>query len=316
MVRKPRNPAAPEPAKASGARRRRRGEMRLVATGLLFISPWLLGFLIFTLYPVIASLYLSFTDYRVLAPPRWVGMANYRELIGDTDYFWPSLANTAFLLLEVPVSLVLGVGLAMLLNQKLKGMAIYRTIIYLPSIVPAVASSMLWLWVLNPENGLMNAGLRALHIPGPPWLSSPLWAKPAMILMDLWGVGGGMVIYLAALQGVPGQLYEAAALDGANAWHRLRYITLPSISPVIFFNLIMGVIGTFQYFTQTFVMTKGGPDNSTLFYALYLYQNAFEYFRMGTACAMAWILFFITLAATAVVFRSSARWVYYEGEAP
>lgn len=306
----------PEAEKAARARRRRGGEARHIVTGLLFISPWLLGFLIFTLYPVIASFYLSFTDYRVLAPPRWVGLANYRELIADTDYFWPSLANTAFLLLEVPISLALGVGLAMLLNQKLKGMAIYRTIIYLPSIVPAVASSMLWLWVLNPENGLMNAGLRALHIPGPPWLSSPLWSKPAMILMDLWGVGGGMVIYLAALQGVPAQLYEAAALDGANAWHRLRYITLPSISPVIFFNLIMGVIGTFQYFTQTFVMTKGGPDNSTLFYALYLYQNAFEYFRMGTACAMAWILFFVTLAATVVVFKSSARWVYYEGEAP
>jgi len=298
------------------AKRRGGRERKNIVTGLLFISPWLLGFLIFTLYPVLASFYLSFTEYRVLAPPHWVGLANYQELIADTDFFWPSLANTAFLLLEVPISLALGVGLAMLLNRKLKGMAIYRTIIYLPSIVPAVASSMLWLWVLNPENGLMNAGLRALHLPGPPWLSSPLWSKPAMILMDLWGVGGGMVIYLAALQGVPAQLYEAAALDGANAWHRLRYITLPSISPVIFFNLIMGVIGTFQYFTQTFVMTKGGPDNSTLFYALYLYQNAFEYFRMGTACAMAWILFFITLIPTVIVFKSSARWVYYEGEAP
>ncbi|MGI4787503.1 MAG: carbohydrate ABC transporter permease [Janthinobacterium lividum] len=287
---------------------------RPLLTGLLFVSPWLLGFLIFTVFPVIASLYLSFTDYRVLSPPRWVGLANYKSLLTDTDYFWPSLANTAFLFLELPLSLGLGLALALLLNQKLRGIAVYRTFLFVPSIVPVVASAMLWMLVLNPEHGLLNAGLRAIHLQGPPWLASPLWAKPAMILMDLWGVGGGMVIYLAALQAVPAALYEAASLDGANFWHRTWYITLPSISPVIFFNLIMGVIGTFQYFTQTFVMTKGGPDNSTLFYALYLYQNAFEYFRMGTACAMAWILFIITLAATALVFKSSARWVYYEGE--
>lgn len=287
---------------------------RPLLTGLLFVSPWLLGFLIFTVFPVIASLYLSFTDYRVLSPPRWVGLANYKSLLTDTDYFWPSLANTAFLFLELPLSLVLGLALALLLNQKLRGMTVYRTFLFVPSIVPVVASAMLWLWALNPEHGLLNAGLRAVHLPGPPWLASPLWAKPAMILMDLWGVGGGMIIYLAALQAVPAALYEAASLDGANFWQRTWHITLPSISPVIFFNLIMGVIGTFQYFTQTFVMTKGGPDNSTLFYALYLYENAFEYFRMGTACAMAWILFVITLAASALVFKSSARWVYYEGE--
>ena len=291
-----------------------KNQSRPLLTGLLFVSPWLLGFLIFTVFPVIASLYLSFTDYRVLSPPRWVGLANYRSLLGDTDYFWPSLGNTVFLFLELPLSLVLGLALALLLNQKLRGIAVYRTFLFVPSIVPVVASAMLWLWVLNPEHGLLNAGLRAAHLPAPPWLASPLWAKPAMILMDLWGVGGGMVIYLAALQSVPTALYEAAALDGANFWRRTWHVTLPSISPVIFFNLIMGVIGTFQYFTQTFVMTKGGPDNSTLFYALYLYQNAFEYFRMGTACAMAWILFIITLAATALVFKTSARWVYYEGE--
>ena len=291
-----------------------RTKTRPVLTGLLFISPWLLGFLVFTVFPVIASLYLSFTDYRVLSPPRWVGLANYRSLLGDTDYFWPALGNTVFLFLELPLSLCLGLALALLLNQKLRGIALYRTFLFVPSIVPVVASAMLWLWVLNPEHGLLNAGLRAAHLPAPPWLASPLWAKPAMILMDLWGVGGGMVIYLAALQSVPAALYEAASLDGANFWRRTWHITLPSISPVIFFNLIMGVIGTFQYFTQTFVMTKGGPDNSTLFYALYLYQNAFEYFRMGTACAMAWILFILTLAATALVFKSSVRWVYYEGE--
>jgi len=283
--------------------------------GLLFVSPWLIGFLIFTLYPVFASAYLSFTDYRVLAAPKWVGFSNYTDLISDHDYFLPSLFDTIFMFLELPIALTIGLALALLLDQKLRGIAFYRTLFYLPSIVPVVSSAVLWMWVLNPEHGLMNAALHSLHIPGPAWLASPTWSKPAMIMMDLWGVGGGMVIYLAALQGVPTPLYEAAALDGANGWQKIWHVTIPQISPVIFFNMIMGVIGTFQYFTQTFIMTNGGPDNSTLFYAMYLYQNAFQYFRMGTACAMAWMLFIITLIATLVVFKSSARWVYYEGEA-
>lgn len=282
--------------------------------GLLFVSPWLIGFVLLTVYPVLATLYLSFTDYRALSPPRWVGWANYRELLTDTEYFWPSLGNTVFFFLELPLALLLGLILALLLNQKLRGMAFYRTLFYLPSIVPVVANAMLWLWLLNPQYGLVNAGLRFLHLPAPEWLSSPLWAKPALIVMDLWAVGGSMVIYLAALQGVPTSLYEAAELDGANAFRKLISVTLPAISPIIFFNLIMGVIGTFQYFTQTFVMTRGGPDKATLFYALYLYQNAFQYFRMGLACAMAWLLFLVTLAATFIVFKTSARWVYYEGE--
>jgi len=282
--------------------------------GLLFVAPWLIGFALFTLYPVLATLYLSFTDYNVLSPPHWVGWANYQELLTDTETFWPSLANTLYLFLELPIALILGIAIAVLLDQKLRGMAWYRTLFYLPSIVPVVANAMLWLWLLNPEYGLINAGLRSLHIPAPAWLASPLWSKPALILMDLWGVGGSMIIYLAALQGVPTSLYEAAALDGASAWQKFRHVTLPGISPVIFFNLIMGVIGTFQYFTQTFVMTKGGPDKSTLFYALYLYQCAFQYFRMGTACAMAWLLFLLTLGASLLVFKTSARWVYYEGE--
>lgn len=282
--------------------------------GLLFVSPWLIGFLLLTLYPVIATLYLSFTDYRVLSPPHWIGFDNYRELLTDTDTFWPSLWNTLFLFLELPLAMILGLAIALLLNQKLRGMAWYRTVFYMPSIVPVVANAMLWLWLLNPEYGLVNAGLRALHLPAPTWLASPEWAKPALILMDLWAVGGGMIIYLAALQGVPKPLYEAAELDGASHWQRLIHVTLPAISPVIFFNLIMGVIGTFQYFTQTFIMTKGGPDKATLFYALYLYQNAFQYFRMGAACAMAWMLFLLTLAASALVFKTSARWVYYEGQ--
>lgn len=282
--------------------------------GLAFISPWILGFLIFTLGPVIVTLYLSSTEYRVLTPPRFIGFDNYQTLFADHTYFWPALGNTLFLFLELPLALALGLALALLLDQKVKGMTFYRTALYLPSIVPYVASALLWRWLLNPEYGLINQSLRSLHISGPTWLQSPLWSKPAIILADLWGVGGSMIIYLAALQGVSPSLHEAADLDGAKGLTKLWYITIPAISPVILFNAIMGMIGTFQYFAQAFIMTdgKGGPDKSTLFYALQLYKNAFENFRMGTASAMAWILFIITLVATAVLFRTSARWVFYE----
>ncbi len=286
-------------------------------TGIAFISPWLVGFFALTLYPILASLYYSFCEYRVLTPPRWVGLRNYVELFTDHDYFLPSLANTAFMFIELPIALAISVGIALLLNRRIPGIALFRTLYYLPSVVPTVAASILWLWLLNPEYGLVNQSLRWLHIPTTEWLQSPLWSKPAFIVLDLWMIGGGIVIYLAALQGVPEHLYEAAELDGASPWRRTWHIALPSISPVIFFNLILGVIGTFQYFTQAFLMTgvpPGGPANSTLFYALYLFQNAFTYFRMGYASAMAWVLFLLTLAATLLIFRSSARWVYYEGD--
>ncbi|NLH99030.1 MAG: sugar ABC transporter permease [Chthonomonadales bacterium] len=285
--------------------------------GIAFISPWLVGFFALTLYPIVASLYYSFCEYRVLTPPRWVGLRNYIELFSDHDYFLPSLANTAFMFIELPIALALSVAIALLLNQKLRGMAFFRTLYYLPSVVPTVAASILWLWLLNPEYGLVNKTLEWLHIPTTQWLQSPVWSKPAFIVLDLWMIGGGIIIYLAALQGVPEHLYEAAELDGASAWRKTWHITLPAISPVIFFNLILGIIGTFQYFTQSFLMTgspPGGPANSTLFYALYLFQNAFTYFRMGYAAAMAWVLFLLTLLATLLIFRSSARWVYYEGE--
>jgi multiple sugar transport system permease protein len=285
--------------------------------GIAFISPWLVGFFALTLYPVLASLYYSFCEYRVLSPPRWIGLRNYIELFSDHDYFLPSLANTAFMFIELPIGLALSVAIALLLNQKLRGMAFFRTLYYLPSVVPTVAASILWLWLLNPEYGLVNKTLEWLHLPTTEWLQSPVWSKPAFIVLDLWMIGGGIVIYLAALQGVPEHLYEAAELDGASPWRKTWHITLPAISPVIFFNLILGIIGTFQYFTQSFLMTgspPGGPANSTLFYALYLFQNAFTYFRMGYAAAMAWVLFLLTLLATLLVFRSSARWVYYEGE--
>ncbi|MCS6950118.1 MAG: sugar ABC transporter permease [Armatimonadota bacterium] len=287
-------------------------------TGWLFVSPWLLGFLLFTLYPILASLYYSFCDYRVLSPPKWVGLSNYVALLTDRDYFLPSLGNTLFMLIELPLALVIGLAMALLLNHKIPGIGVFRTIYYLPSVMPVVAVAVLWLWVLNPQYGLLNAILTPVLAPlglqPPGWLADPAWAKPAFIMMDLWAVGGSVVIYLASLQNVPAHLYEAAEIDGASAWHKTIHITLPMISPVIFYNLVMGVIWTFQYFTQTFIMTQGGPQNATLFYALYLFYNAFRDFRMGYACAMAWILFLLTLIATLIVFRTSARWVYYEGE--
>jgi multiple sugar transport system permease protein len=235
----------------------------------------------------------------------------------EDDLFWKSLWNTLYLvLLGLPIGLAASLGIALLLNQKLKGMSFYRTLYYLPSITPVVATSILWLWLLNPEMGLVNLALGRLGVSQPPaWLSDPLWSKPALILMGLWGAGGGMVIYLAALQDVPEQLYEAASLDGAGRLSQFRHVTLPMLSPVILFNMIMGLIGTFQYFTQAYIMTGGGPEDSTTFYALHLFNRAFLDFKMGYASAMAWILFLVTLVCAAAVFRTSAKWVYYGGEA-
>ena len=291
---------------------------RDLRNGLLFASPWLLNLALFIAYPIAASLYYSFCSYDTLRPPRWVGLENYAVLLTEDPLFWKSLGNTLYMVaVGLPVGLVVSLGIALLMNQKLKGMAFYRTVYYLPSITPVVATSVLWLWLLNPEIGLVNTVLAKVGIQGPGWLQSPDWSKPALILMGLWGAGGGMVIYLAGLQDVPQQLYEAAELDGAGRLAQFRHVTLPMLSPVILFNLIMGLIGSFQYFTQVYVMTqgRGGPQDSTLVYALHLFNSAFLDFRMGYACAMAWILFLITLGGALVVFRSSARWVYYGGEA-
>ncbi|CUU36699.1 multiple sugar transport system permease protein [Armatimonadetes bacterium DC] len=290
-------------------------ETRRTLYGYLFVLPWLTGFMLFTLYPILATLYFSFTDYRVLGAPRWVGLENYRALLADADYFWRSVGNTLFMLIEVPLSVVLGIGLALLLNQRLRGQALYRTLFYLPSVVPAVATAFLWLWVLNPQNGLavpMNQALTQLGFSPILWFTDPATAKWGFVVMDLWAIGGVMVIYLAALQGVPSHLYEAALLDGARGWQLVRHITLPQIAPVIQYMVIIGVIGAFQYFTQTFIATQGGPENSTLFYALYLFQNAFQFFRFGHACAMAWLLFLITLVATYLIWKISLSRVFEE----
>lgn len=285
--------------------------------GLLFASPWLAGLIVFILYPVGASLYYSFCNYDTIRAEHWVGLQNYHRLFTEDDLFWTSLGNTLYMaVFSLPVGLAASLAIALLLNQKLKGMAFYRTLYFLPSITPVVATSMLWMWLLNPQIGLINTGLHALGMSNPPgWLTDPVWAKPALILMGLWGIGGGMVIYLAALQDVPVELMEAAALDGASKVQQFRHVTLPAISPVLLFNLIMGLIGSFQYFTQAYVMTNGGPQDSTTFYALHLFNEAFLDFHMGYASAMAWVLFVLTLVCAVIVFRTSHRWVYYVGEA-
>jgi multiple sugar transport system permease protein len=292
------------------------GERRAIRNGLLFASPWLLGLSIFGVYPIVSSLYLSLCRYDGIRSPRFVGLQNFHKLFFEDDLFYRALYNTLYMVvLGVPLSVLCGLGVAILLNQRIKGMAFYRTIFYLPSVVPIVASSILWLWLFNPDIGLVNVCLQHLGWKNPPaWLSDPVWSKPALLIMGLWGVGGGMVIYLAALQNVSEALYEAASLDGAGTLTKFRCVTLPMITPVILFNVITSLIGTFQYFTQAYVMTNGGPQDSTTFYALRLFNSAFQDFHLGYASAMAWILFLLTLLCAVMVFKSSVRWVYYEGE--
>ena len=283
---------------------------------MAFISPWIAGFLVFTLYPVCASLFLSFCDYDVLTSPVWIGTLNYSELAADS-IFWKSLHNTLFYAaFSLPLGLVMSLLVAVLLNQSVRGRSAFRAIFFVPSLVPIVASSVLWLWILNGNFGLLNAALRALGASHPPqWLSDPAWTKPSLVLMSLWGVGGSMVIYLAALQDVPRSLYESAELDGAGAWSKFVHITLPMISPVIYFNLIMGIIGSIQVFSQGYIMMpSGGPQRSSLFCAVYLFLNAFEYRHMGYACAMAWVLFLLILLLTWLATRGTRKMIFYTGE--
>jgi multiple sugar transport system permease protein len=291
-------------------------ELRNTLKGLAFVSPWMIGFLIFTLVPIGLSFYYSFCDYTLTKPPVFIGLANYKELAGDTIY-WKTIKNTTYYAVMVlPLGLVTALSVAMLLNGKVRGLSIYRTIVFLPSLVPAVASAMLWLWLFNSQLGLINIALRKIGFSDPPaWLSDPQWSMPALVLMSLWGVGNTVVIYLAGLQDVPRELYEAADIDGASAMRKIWHVTLPCISPVIFFNLIMGIIGTLQVFTQAqLVMGGAGPGRSTYFYTQYLYDNAFQSLRMGYASAQAWIQLLIILALTALAAWSSKRWVHYGGK--
>ena len=284
--------------------------------GFLFITPWLAGYLLFTLGPMLGSLGLSFCRYD-LANLKVVGTDNYARLFAKDPLFWKALWNTAtYTLFAVPLGLTGSLLLAVLLNQKVKGLALYRTLYYIPSLVPAVATALLWNWVFNANFGILNNTLRSAGISNPPaWLQDPAWALPAFIIMSLWGIGGGrMIIFLAGLQGISDSYYEAAELDGAGTWSQFRHITLPMLTPMIFFNMVLGIVGSFQVFTTAYIMTGGGPANATLFYVLYLFRQAFEEFRMGYASAMAWVLFLILLAFTAIQFWQAKRWVYYEGE--
>lgn len=289
---------------------------REAAEGYLFIGPWILGFLAFTLGPMLGSVWISFQRWNIVSPPRFVGWGNYGKLFTDDPLFWKCLGNTAYYaFFSVPLGMTIALGLALLLNQQVRGLPLFRTLFYMPSVISGVATAMVWQLLLNPEVGGINFLLRQMGVANPPgWLNDPQWAMPGLILMSTWSVGGMMLIFLAGLQSVPEELHQAAMVDGAGAVDRFRHVTLPLLTPTIFFNLVMAIIGSFQVFTQTFVMTGGGPADSTLTYVLYLYRNAFEFFKMGYAAALAWILFFILLAMTLLVFRSSALWVHYESE--
>jgi len=282
--------------------------------GLLFTSPFILGVLFLWVGPMLYSIYLVVHDWNLITPPEFVGVGNFARLLRD-PLLGKSLGNTAYYtFIGVPLQLAVAFALAVMLNQQLRGMSLYRTVYYLPSITPAVAFAVVWIQILNPEFGVLNEVLGWVGLGPVNWLFNPAWAKPAFILMSLWLVGFQMLIFLAGLQGVPQSLLEAAEIDGANAWRRFWNVTVPVISPVIFFNLIIGIIGSFQVFTNAFIMTDGGPQDSTLFMVLYIYRNGFEYFKMGYAAMLAWLLFLIIMVFTAIQFVFANRWVYYEGK--
>ena len=285
--------------------------------GVLFLSPWFIGFILFTFYPLAASLVYSFSEYHSRKPLVWVGLDNYKTMFTD-KLFWTSLWNTLYMVIfAVPITLISSFLCAVLLNLKVTGQSIYRVIYFLPSIVPTVASTLLWLWILNPQAGVMNTLLGHLGIQGPNWLSDPNWSKPSLVLLGMWGMGGTIIIYLSGLQDVPTSLLEAAELDGASWWQRLRYITIPMVSPITLFNLITGMIFMFQYFAQAYVFRGtaglGSPLNSTLFYSVYLFQAGFQYLKIGYASAMAWVLFLIILGCTILLLKISDRFTYYAG---
>lgn len=284
--------------------------------GYLFVAPWLVGFLAFSAFPILAVLYLGFTEYSVFEAPKWVGLKNYVKIFTDDRFFWSTLYNTTYYVaLAVPGQMLLGFGAALLLNQNVRWLSFWRSALYLPVVVPYIVSSILFVWILEPQVGVLKYALDQVGIPSPQWLQSEVWAKPAIVLLSLWHMGSYMLIFLAGLQGIPDHLYEAASLDGAGPWSKLVNVTVPMLTPTILFNLVVGIINSFQVFTFAYVMTKGGPLNSTLFYVYYIYQRAFQFFEMGYASALATILFAVVLLVTLGVFKWSNRWVYYEGGA-
>jgi multiple sugar transport system permease protein len=314
----------PSTREVVGERRRPRGKLwrREALDGYLLAAPAILGLLIFTAYPVLYTFYLSFTEYNFVQDPKWIGLANYREMLLEDELFRKSLFSTIyFVSVSIPLTLIGSFVVALLLNQGVRGISVYRTIWYLPALVPAAAAAALWRWILNRDFGIVNELLYRLGLPTPGWLVEPEWTIPTLAVVSFWtGLGSTMLIFLAGLQGVPTHLYEAAALDGASAWRRLWNVTIPMMSPIIFFNLVLGIITSFQAFTTVYLMytpTGGGsagPSDSALLYLVYLYRNAFQYFEVGYAAALSWVLFVIIVALTFAVFRLQRRWVYYESE--
>lgn len=283
--------------------------------GLLFASPWIIGLLAFWIYPTLASVYYSFTKFNGVADPQWIGLANYIELPQD-DEFRAAVYNTFyFAALSIPLAIVTAFGLAMMLNTKIKGQTLYRTIYFLPTLVPEVALALVWVLIFTPKSGLIETPFRFFGARGPCWLTCPDWSRETLVLLALWIIGQQVILYLAGLQDVPKDLYDAADVDGANFLHKFWHVTVPMMTPVVFFHLVTSVIGALQFFAIPYIMTGGTgfPANSTLFYSIYLYKNAFHYFEMGYASAMAWLLFVVTLLITLVIFRSARMWVYYAG---
>ena len=290
---------------------RSRSNRQRVLVICICLGPWAIGFLVFELYPVLASLYFSFTNYSVLSPSRWVGLLNYRNLASD-PLFWQALRVTViYTAVAVPLSIIIGYSIALLLAQKVKWLSVWRTVYFLPSIVPIIASSFVFAWLLNPVFGPVDSALGKVGLPQPGWFASPKWVVPAIILMQLWMSGANLVLYLAAMHQVPAALYEAAEIEGARGWYKLRHITLPMTSPVILFTFITGVIFSVQVFTPAYVITNGGPANASLFYLLYLYQQGWQNLSMGYASAMAWILLVLVAVLTAVTLLVARRVVYY-----
>jgi multiple sugar transport system permease protein len=283
-------------------------ERREFGIAMIFIAPWIFGLLAFTLYPICVSFYYSLTEYKVISNPRFTGVENYINLVKD-KVFRTSLYNTGYIILVgVPITLFVALVTAILLDVKqIKGMSFFRVVFFIPTLMPLIINCILWLWLLQPDYGLVNTVLGLFGIRGPSWLGAPAWAKPALILMMVWGCGGAIIIFLAGLQDIPESLFESASLEGANFLQRTIHITIPMLAPVILYNAVTLVIAAFQWFAEPFVMTEGGPDNATMFYSLYLYQNAFLYFKMGYASAMAWILLLIALGVIFLLFKGLSK---------
>lgn len=280
----------------------------------VFASPWIIGFIFLTVIPMLASLVISFTKWDILSNPEWIGIGNYQEMIVDSLFYKSLQITFTYTFFSVPLNVVVSVFVALLLNNKIRGMNVYRTIFYMPAVVSGVVTAIVWLWMFNPEFGVFNNILGMVGITGPKWVYDENWALPSLVIMSLWNVGGSIVLYLAALQNVSSELYEAAQIDGAGWWDRFFYITLPGISPVLLFTILTGIIGALQTFTPAFVMTNGGPNNATNFYAFYIYNNAFRWHKMGGASAQAWVLFILIFIISLITIRALGKYTYYDAK--